>query len=85
MTWSHNGRTITHDRAFGSLGEENCVLRIQNVTQEDEGMYTCTVCNQYGCCTSRANVTVFGTLCGGISGYTVNVRIDLVQPAELPR
>ena len=62
MEWSFNGRIISHDRAFTSLGEENCLLRLQNVTQEDEGVYTCTICNKHGCCSSSARLTVIGEL-----------------------
>ena len=60
MEWSHDGSLLTHDRAFMSLGDENCLLRLQNVTLADEGLYTCTICNEHGCCTSTARLTVIG-------------------------
>ncbi|CAI8043349.1 Kalirin [Geodia barretti] len=60
VEWSHDGKPLTHDRAFTSLGDENCLLRLQNVAQEDEGLYTCTICNKNGCCTSTARLTVIG-------------------------
>ena len=54
-----------------SLGDENCLLRLQNVRQEDEGLYTCTVCNEHGCCTSTARLTVIGRL-----SYTYSIYIE---------
>jgi hypothetical protein len=58
VEWSKDGRPLNIDRAFTSLGEESCILRIQMVERDDEGTYTCTVANKMGVVSSSAKVTV---------------------------
>ena len=58
VEWSKDGLPLNIDRAFTSLGEESCVLRIQMVERDDEGIYTCTVANKKGVVSSSAKVTV---------------------------
>ena len=58
VEWSKDGRPLNIERAFTSLGEESCVLRIQMVELDDEGTYTCTIANEMGVVSSSAKVTV---------------------------
>lgn len=58
VEWSKDGLPLNIDRAFTSLGEESCILRIQMVERDDEGTYTCTVANKMGVVSSSAKVTV---------------------------
>ena len=58
VEWSKDGLPLNIDRAFTSLGEESCVLRIQMVERDDEGTNTCTVANKKGEVSSSAKVTV---------------------------
>lgn len=56
--WSHNGTLLTIDRAFTSFAEEKCVLRINEVTPEDDGEYICTIANAEGVASSAARLCV---------------------------
>ncbi len=71
VEWSHNGTALNIDRAFTSIGEESCVLRIKGVEQGDGGLYTCTVTNPQGVATSSAKVVVIGEFVGPTIGSGV--------------
>ena len=58
VEWTRDGEPLNIDRAFTSLGEESCVLRINMVEMGDEGTYTCTVTNKKGVASSSAKLTV---------------------------
>lgn len=58
VDWSHDGAIVTIDRAFSNFGEENCVLRINDVAVSDDGSYTCTVSNSEGAASSTAKLCV---------------------------
>lgn len=42
------------------LKQSNRVLTIQRVKKEDSGLYVCTACNQQGCESKEARITVDG-------------------------
>ena len=58
VEWRHNGLPLTIDRAFASVGEESCVLRVNDVEERDGGEYMCSVTNEMGVATSSARLTV---------------------------
>lgn len=42
------------------LKHSNRVLTVQRVKKEDSGLYVCTACNQQGCESKEARITVDG-------------------------
>ncbi|XP_068148828.1 fibroblast growth factor receptor homolog 2 [Drosophila tropicalis] len=56
ISWTRNNNTL--NRRFGGILQKKWMLRIQDVTTEDNGLYTCTVCNSKGCIRFEFNVCV---------------------------
>ncbi len=60
VTWSHDGIPLSIDRAFTNVGDKICVLKINDVQSNDEGVYVCTISNKMGVVSSEARITVLG-------------------------
>ncbi len=60
VEWQHNGNPLKREKAFTSSGK-TCLLKIQEVSPCDEGVYTCrlTLPNKEGA-SSTARLTVLG-------------------------
>nr|XP_020459029.1 vascular endothelial growth factor receptor 2 isoform X1 [Monopterus albus] len=59
VVWTKNNRTLVEGSGV-ILSQHNHVLTIQRVKKEDSGLYTCTVCNSFGCDTSQTFLTAEG-------------------------
>lgn len=63
VEWEFNGKPLTRDKAFISSGK-SCVLKIQEVSPSDEGVYTCVVALPSGSvASSSSKLTVLGPPC----------------------
>ena len=59
VQWLHDGHPLTIDRGFTSEGQ-TCVLKINDVHLEDEGVFTCVVRTPRGSSSCCAKLTVLG-------------------------
>uniref|UniRef100_A0A8C1X9X3 receptor protein-tyrosine kinase n=1 Tax=Cyprinus carpio TaxID=7962 RepID=A0A8C1X9X3_CYPCA len=59
VVWTKDNQTVTEGSGV-ILKQSNRVLTIQRVKKEDSGLYMCTACNQQGCDSLEARITVDG-------------------------
>ncbi|XP_015205375.2 vascular endothelial growth factor receptor 3 isoform X1 [Lepisosteus oculatus] len=60
VSWYKDDKPL-HQISGIVLQDSNQTLSIQRVREEDAGLYTCTACNQKGCISMSATVTVVGS------------------------
>uniref|UniRef100_A0A673M167 receptor protein-tyrosine kinase n=1 Tax=Sinocyclocheilus rhinocerous TaxID=307959 RepID=A0A673M167_9TELE len=71
VVWTKDNQTVTEGSGV-ILKQSNRVLTIQRVKKEDSGLYMCTACNQQGCDSHEARITV--------EGAEEKMNVELIMP-----
>ncbi|RXN15192.1 vascular endothelial growth factor receptor 2 isoform X1 [Labeo rohita] len=71
VVWTKDNQTVTEGSGV-ILKRSNRVLTIQRVKKEDSGLYICTACNQQGCDSHEAHVSV--------DGAEEKMNVELIMP-----
>uniref|UniRef100_A0A8C1IMU1 receptor protein-tyrosine kinase n=1 Tax=Cyprinus carpio TaxID=7962 RepID=A0A8C1IMU1_CYPCA len=71
VVWTKDNQTVTEGSGV-ILKQSNRVLTIQRVKKEDSGLYMCTACNQQGCDSLEARITV--------DGAEEKMNVELIMP-----
>ncbi|XP_073709188.1 vascular endothelial growth factor receptor 2 [Garra rufa] len=71
VVWTKDNQTVTEGSGV-ILKQSNRVLTIQRVKKEDSGLYICTACNQQGCDSHEARITV--------DGAEEKMNVELIMP-----
>ncbi|XP_066575995.1 vascular endothelial growth factor receptor 2 isoform X2 [Amia ocellicauda] len=61
VTWIKNNKTLMEDSGI-VFTQQNRTLTIQRVKKEDSGIYTCLACNDQGCDSTHASLSVEGAV-----------------------
>lgn len=61
VTWKKNGLEVSQsERCSITTTDKSCILEYSSSTNDDDGIYTCTVVNEVGHDTCQATVKVLG-------------------------
>uniref|UniRef100_A0A671LWY8 receptor protein-tyrosine kinase n=1 Tax=Sinocyclocheilus anshuiensis TaxID=1608454 RepID=A0A671LWY8_9TELE len=71
VVWTKDNQTVMEGSGV-ILKRSNRVLTIQRVKKEDSGLYICTACNQQGCDSHEARITV--------DGAEEKMNVELIMP-----
>uniref|UniRef100_A0A8C1YCF0 receptor protein-tyrosine kinase n=1 Tax=Cyprinus carpio TaxID=7962 RepID=A0A8C1YCF0_CYPCA len=71
VVWTKDNQTVMEGSGV-ILKRSNRVLTIQRVKKEDSGLYICTACNQQGCDSQEARITV--------DGAEEKMNVELIMP-----
>ncbi|KAA0708703.1 Vascular endothelial growth factor receptor 2 [Triplophysa tibetana] len=71
ILWTKDNRTVIEGSGV-ILKHSNRVLTVQRVKKEDSGLYVCTACNQQGCESKEARITV--------DGAEEKMNVELIMP-----
>ncbi|TRY94944.1 hypothetical protein DNTS_013094 [Danionella cerebrum] len=71
IIWTKDNQTVMEGSGV-ILKNSNSVLTIQRVKKEDSGLYICTACNQLGCESREAYITV--------DGAEEKMNVELIMP-----
>ncbi|XP_052441858.1 vascular endothelial growth factor receptor 2 isoform X1 [Carassius gibelio] len=71
VVWTKDNQTVMEGSGV-ILKQSNRVLTIQRVKKEDSGLYICTACNQQGCDSRVARITV--------DGAEEKMNVELIMP-----
>lgn len=71
IVWTKDNQTLMEGSGV-ILKQSNRVLTIQRVKKEDSGLYICTACNQQGCESSEARISV--------DGAEEKMNVELIMP-----